>query len=152
MSGKATKGESYKFAFSQMKSAIEQEFYLEAVTLAESVISDRLLSQVSYFAGDKVKLRTTFSDLLKRWKTLDDDRAWGFEEGETGIRHEWPDLHEAINDWRKKRNKVVHSACKSIPDTATIEVGDFKAGARVAAEEGHLLARAICDWHKKQIG
>ena len=37
---------SYRYAYSQMKKAMEGKFYLEAITIQESIITDRLLSFV----------------------------------------------------------------------------------------------------------
>lgn len=142
--GNAPKYLSYREAWSRIKKAQEQGFYLEAVTLQESIITDRL---ISYLVGvgaieRAVKLHQypSFAQLMNKWKMQNPNPI---------DIQDYKDLQTAVDEWRLKRNKVVHGMVKSHPGTATHEVMDFLEEAKLSAEQGKKLARAICHWVKK---
>ena len=64
--GKA-RHELYRGALGHLKSAIEQGFYIEAVALCESVLSDRLEARNSHLNGHSVDSRKqkAFGTLIK---------------------------------------------------------------------------------------
>lgn len=134
---------SYTKAWSQIKDAIADGFYFEAVTIEESIISDRLLS---YLLGTVPDLRfgvhTNLSSLIKKWRKV---------AGEELIESDGNDLGKAVDDWRKNRNVVVHGLVKSTPRTPTMDVDDFLDVARQTAEEGRVLSRKVQNWHKKML-
>jgi len=70
--GNVAKYLSYREAWSRIKTAQEHGFYLEAVTLEESIIADRL---ISYLVGVKAIKRADapyrhqgFAKLIQVWK------------------------------------------------------------------------------------
>lgn len=131
----STKYWSYKEAFDRMESAQKQGFFLEVVTIAESIISDRLLSflwQRNILDPSKHDVNTGFSTLIKKWKA--DDGA------DTT-------LAEKVDTWREKRNIVVHSIVKSIPGTEHSDIDDFLAQAEKTATEGKELAEEVRTWY-----
>ena len=69
---------SYKAAYSRMNLAMDKGFYLEAITIQESIISDRLLSfavRSSQLVVTKEKLHSiTFSKLIKIAKVYFDNQ------------------------------------------------------------------------------
>lgn len=68
-SGKARKYLSYREAWTRIKVAQEQGFYLEAVTLVESIISDRLVSYlVSVGETDVTGGYVSLHRLIRRWR------------------------------------------------------------------------------------
>jgi hypothetical protein len=133
------KGESYTHAFRRINEAIEQGFYLEAVTLAESIISDRLLSFVKYHNG-KVTVRTSFHTLINSAKKFNATQV---------LTKSGEDLFDALDRWRIERNACVHSFTKSEPGTAPESIYDFNRTAEKASKSGKTLARHVCSWHKK---
>lgn len=142
--GNVTKSLSYREAWSRIKKAQQQGFYLEAVTLEESIITDRL---ISYLVGVGAINRAIelykypgFESLIQKWK-IQNPNLINIQE--------YPDLHTAVDEWRTHRNEVVHGMVKSHPGTATDNVMDFLEKARVIAEQGKMLARAVSYWVKR---
>ena len=142
--GNAPKHLSYKEAWSRIKKAQEQGFYLEAVTLQESIITDRL---ISYLVGVGAVERAvelhkypSFAQLLKKWKVQNPNPI---------DIQDYKDLQAEVDKWRVQRNNVVHGMVKSHPGTATDKVLDFLEEAKSTAERGKTLARAVSDWVKK---
>lgn len=139
---------SYREAWTRIKQAQEQEFYLEAVTLEESVITDRL---ISYLVGtgaieraDDLHKYPSFGQLIKKWKLLHTNpiciRVKSIE---------FQNLQTSVDNWREKRNKVVHGMVKSHPGTATDNILNFLHEAKLTAKEGEILARAVSSWVRK---
>lgn len=142
--GNVTKYSSYREAWMRIKKAQQQGFYLEAVTLEESIITDRL---ISYLVGVGAIERTIelsrypgFAQLIQIWKIQHPNQI--------NIQ-DYSDLQTAVDEWRRRRNKVVHGMVKSHPGTATDSVMDFLEEAKLTAEQGKMLARAVSDWVKK---
>ena len=145
--GNAGKYESYREAFARIKAAQEEGFYLEAVTIEESVISDRLASWLSAnpVAGKApLKASASFGNLIARWRKL--WQASHPDETETTKRI------EAIDQWRECRNTLVHAIAKSAPGTATIPVDQFLELAERVAKEGEQHAKAVKKWHAGEFG
>ncbi len=136
--GKASKFFSYREAWTRIKLAQEHGFYFEAVTIQESVISDRL---VSYFRNSDIVLKREYLiDLIRKWKEF------------PMIQHKHIDnLQEAVDIWRDNRNKIVHRIVKVEVDSEVCAIDNFLVSAQSVAEEGTVLARAVCDWHRKVI-
>ena len=139
----AAKYFSYSEAWVRIKKARGSGYYLEAVTLEESTIADRLISFL-VCAGDipadcQIDKRP-FGQLVQQWKK---------RVPEPIPTKYFPDLREAIEEWRKHRNRVVHGMVKSMPDAHNIDVLDFIKEAEFAAFQGEALALAISDWVRK---
>jgi hypothetical protein len=134
---------SYAKAWEQINAAIDAGFNLEAITIQESIISDRLLSYVrGVDPSSKIHDRSGFGELITRWRKL---------AGASLIKPDGSDLGKITDEWRKKRNKAVHGLVKSTPGTSTMAPDDFFDLARKAAEEGKTLASEIQNWHKKTL-
>ena len=136
--GNAPKYSSYAYAFKRINQALENEYYLEAITICESIITDRLLSYGEYitekYIGDKATLGNVITKIKKNKKFV--------------INEEAENLLEEVDAWRNKRNSAVHSVAKSKPGTATQSVEEFLDEAKLCAQIGKKLARKVCDWHK----
>ena len=139
MSKNMSKYNSYRYSFSRMDEAINAGFFLEAVIIAESLMSDRLLSVLlkSHALSDKdLEKNIGFAALIERQKSL----PIPFED--TVILHEW----------RRKRNEVVHAIAKSLPGKPTKDTREFKRLAKTTAKVGRLLCDDLKSWsRKKQI-
>lgn len=135
------KGESYRFAFGRINAAIEQGFYLEAITLSESIIADRLLSYCTWADQRRIGTRTSLSTLIAAWRRLaTNGPIWKDE-----------DLGNAVDAWREARNACVHGAAKSEPGSPTTPTAEYTDTAKRTANEGKRLARSVCDWHRAEI-
>ena len=124
---------SYKYAMARMDMAIEKRFFLEAVMIAESIISDRLLSATTRKRGGEAPPngnRTNFSRLIAA------ARSAGLPD----------DLAVALDAWRDARNEVAHSVVKSVPGTAPMRVPAFCRLAEQTARDGKQLAAKVKRW------
>jgi hypothetical protein len=61
----------------------------------------------------------------------------------------FPDLRSAVDEWRKHRNRVVHSIVKSVPGAPHRDVLNFLREAEFVAFQGEALAHAVTDWVKR---
>lgn len=128
---------SYKAAYSRMNLAMKSGFYLEAIAIQESIISDRLLSfavRSGQLVVTKEKLHSiTFSKLIKISKVYFDNQK----------------LVNDIENFRLQRNQCLHGFVKSFPGKPTIVVNDFMALLIQTSKAGKKLTREIDYWHKK---
>ncbi|MBV8807335.1 MAG: hypothetical protein JO033_01560 [Acidobacteriaceae bacterium] len=115
----ANKYFSYREAWVRIKKAQGYGFYLEAVTLEESIIADRLVSFLvcvgEIEAGSQIE-KHNFAQLIQRWMKRVPEPI--------PIKY-FPDLRSAIEEWRKHRNRVVHGMVKSAPGSNHNDVLDF---------------------------
>jgi len=150
ISGNSEKYESYREAWSRIKQAQENDFFLEAITIQESIISDRLISFLSRpgasnsFTKEKEQERTkfiSFYSLIKHWRS----------EFKEGIKlSSGKNLIDEVDKWRDSRNAAIHAIVKSDPGEATQPIDSFLQEAKKVAEEGEKLAREVCSWHKRE--
>ena len=122
---------SYMFAFRRMEEAIASGFFLEASTIAESVILDRLLSACNRTGATSAKL--PLSRLIDLAITLNPAVP----------------TPEILHDWRLARHEVIHLVAKSAPGKSTLKVSEFMKLAESTAVDGLKLARIIAAWSKK---
>ena len=141
--GNANKYFSYSEAWVRIKKAHGSGFYLEAVTLEESIIADRLVSFLVCVGEIQAESRVekcSFGQLIQLWtKRVPQPIPVEY----------FPDLRLAVDDWRKHRNRVVHGMVKSMPGTQHGDVLDFLKEAEFVAFQGETLALAVSDWVKK---
>ena len=129
---------SYKEAHKRIKSSISKEFFLEAITIQESIISDRLLSHligkgiISFREDDIGHGKVALSSLINK----------------LGKNHS---LYNNLDKWRRDRNICIHSMCKSYPGKPTIHVKDFLDMAKHTALFGVKLVKDVQKWHASEI-
>ena len=144
LAGNAGKHLSYREAWGRIKGSIAHGYYLEAITLEESIISDRLSSYLvrAGKASPDAKLeRESFASLIQRWRNCAPSTiADAF----------FPDLHSAVDEWRGRRNKLVHGIVKSLPGQSPPSVPDFRAEAESAARDGERVAKCVCNWYSRE--
>ncbi len=125
----------YQEAWERINKAIDKGFYLEAITIQESIITDRLISHLKGIGENfrdkngKEKEAPSFSELINRAKSKDKDN-----------------LFIDLDEWRKKRNKAIHRIVRIRVDN----IENFLQEAKECAEGGKKLAREITGWHKKE--
>jgi len=90
--------ELYRRAWDQIGAASRSGFYLEAITLIESLIADRLESRASYLTG-KDKGFQNLGPLLSLVRAEDRDPAF-------------LEAYKAIDEWRDRRNRAMHEVVK----------------------------------------
>ena len=122
---------SYRFAFQRMQEAIDAGFFLEASTIAESVISDRLLSACN--RNGPVSAKLPLSKLIDIAISLNPAVP----------------TPESLHEWRIARNQVIHAVAKSAPGKSTLKVSEFMELAESTAVNGLKLARIVATWSKK---
>ncbi len=115
----------YKYVLEQYKKAMENGFYLEAVTLMESIISDRLESRAAY-----LEKTNGFETLGKLCNILSSDDTL-------------KDIIPQVVEWKNGRNKVLHEMSK-IDNTNVNEDFDNKYNsAKQLGEDGLDIFRKI---------
>lgn len=127
-----TRYKLYRKAFSRINESIEQGFYLEAIAIIESLISDRLESRLTFLKGSDFGFKT-LGTLIRETKNVESDLYL-------------KDLiTNELNSWREIRNKAVHELPKlAHGDTST---WDDRIQALIpCAEDGRAILQAI---HKR---
>lgn len=151
----ATKGERYSYAWTRIAEASAAGFYLEAITICESIVSDRLASFL-HGCDDEVTDTSPFSKLIKRAKKqldtpvkkqLDLKVSWQTNKARLSTE----DLFADLDLWRKERNRCIHAIAKSSPGTGMTSSADFDRESRQCAREGEKLARLVARWHSEKL-
>lgn len=106
--------ELYKGVIGKINSAIEAGYYLEAITLEESLICDRFASRFTYLCKDKeLEQKVEKKYLLGQnfYSMTLGDIKFIAEEIETNI--EIKDFcNDSVFEWRNKRNFALHEIAK----------------------------------------
>lgn len=135
---------SYTEAWARIRAARMQGFFLEAVTIQESIISDRLTSFVVKSCGEDPASKSlrTLHNLIGAWIKLSD----GNLPASAACRSEMAELQSRLNRWREDRNDVVHGLVKSKASKGDDHIEDFLTRAGTVALDGEMLARQISRW------
>jgi hypothetical protein len=91
----------YKLAFERLDEALVEGWLLEAISLEESIITDRLLSIVGS-DGDAASCRQSLSNLIAQAKKAITGSGAPVE----------GDIFDELDQWRGARNECVHAFCK----------------------------------------
>jgi len=141
----AAKYFSHREAWGRIKRAIANGYYLEAVTLEESVISDRLLS---YFARIGIP-EPSSNRFISLGKLIEQLRKHVPEPICDPIREpRFTNLQKSLLDWKNDRNHVVHGIVKSAGDKHD-DVLDFFREAERIAREGEQIAKSVNNWYRR---
>jgi hypothetical protein len=138
--GNTPKYRAYREAWTRIKEAQKQGFYLEAITIEESIISDRLSS---YFRNvlEIERQPKTFYEMGKTWREYHPEIITSVD---------YNDLISALDEWRKERNKAIHDIVHSDPHVDR-SIENFLSNTKTVAEDGEKLARIISQWCDKKI-
>lgn len=115
----------YQRVLGQYKKAMEAGFYLEAVTLMESIISDRLESRATYLGKT-----TGFDTLGKLCNILSSDTVL-------------KDIIPQIVDWKNGRNRILHEMAKIDGSDMTEDFDEKYESGRLLAESGLDIFRKV---------
>lgn len=136
---------SYREAWGRIKRSIAMGFYLEAVTLEESIISDRL---TSYFQKTGV-LGLDSKRFVSLGRLIDYLKQHEPEPIRDPLKEpRFENLQQSLDDWRDKRNHVVHGIVKSSGESLD-DVENFLAEAKEIAVEGELIALSLNNWYRR---
>lgn len=91
----------YKLAFDRLDEALEDGWLLEAISLEESIITDRLLSILTS-TEQAVSSKQSLGNLIAQAKKLMTGSG-SIVDG---------DLFHELDQWRDARNECVHAFCK----------------------------------------
>ena len=174
--GNAEKYERYKKAHERLKKAIEQEFYIEAAMICESLISDRLHSHLhwrvheikmyapAFYAKDKKVLSydpdvsiaerqdfVKFSTLIRMYgQSLQEDHRPDHPQPPRWVRAAKTVSPAILTFWSYERNDVAHGAVKTHPTRKSYDQNfeQFQRRAEVCANNGKTLVRLLSDWDR----
>lgn len=121
--------ELYKAAFEWLKKAVNEGFYLEAVSLEESLITDRLESYLTWLTGKDFSFKT-LGPLQNAIKQYEQDIALRTL------------VLDDLNQWRRARNKATHEMVK-IEQGKRVSWSDRMQMNQATAEAGLELVRRI---------
>lgn len=140
--GNQAKYLSYKLAIGRMQMAIDAGFPLEAVAIAESLMSDRLMSYANHHGADLDPDKCTLGKAAKKASAISSR-----ERDEVGQK-----LATNASEWARKRNAVLHGIAKSAQGTGPkLEAHTFVEYAQEVAVSGRLLVKQINAWSQKLI-
>jgi hypothetical protein len=132
---------SYKFAYGQINRALESEFFLEAITIEESILADRLLGVLRNQGFAQPVNKTTLGGLIKFIRDNKED-----------VIKLVPDkpftyLNSLESFWTG-RNTCIHQIAKAEPGEKPIGIMEFLTIAQMTAQTGKKLCRDISSWSK----
>ena len=141
--GNQAKSQSYRLAHERTSAAIEAGFPLETVAIAESLLTDRLLSFAVFHRAPKINVeRDTLGkaarEVIAICQRLED------AQGEA--------LAEVAKEWANERNAVLHAIAKSAPGSGPeISAESFVAHAHKVAQRGVELVKGVQAWHQQRL-
>lgn len=140
----SAKAKAYVLAFGMINTALEKGCPLQAITIEESILTDRLSSTLNA----KKEKKTPFSTLngaLREWEKQTKGGVSLFDKEMTDL---WPQLKA----WWDERNELLHGIAKSpCGEGPSIPAEEFMARAEKAAKEGLEFARIVVRWTQKQV-
>lgn len=142
--GNIAKFFSYTEAWARIREARRSGFFLEAVTIEESIISDRLTSFLVKTCGHDPESKSlrTLNGLSNVWLQISKGHLSALNRSGSGV----DELHLRLNNWRESRNEVVHGLVKSRVARNGDQIDNFLNRAAFTAHEGSLLAREVSRW------
>jgi len=140
--GNRVKHAAYSSAFKQIKRALSDGYFLEAITIAESIISDRLQSVLlgkKLLCPSDVLDNVGFKRLISRLDSVSKSEFDG----------QYCNLRQRLQTFRCSRNFLIHASVRSFPGTPPIPPEIFRLAARGCAQEAEDLAQLACSWQKR---
>lgn len=140
----ADKGKAYALAYDMIKAAMENGCPLQAITIEESILTDRLSSTLNAHKASKSPFRT-LNGALSEWKRQK-------TRGESLFDDAMNALLPRLEAWWKNRNALLHGIAKSpCGEGPEIPAEEFLARAEKAAKDGLVLTRRVSRWTQKQV-
>lgn len=133
----------YANAYTRIDEAIKQGFFLEAITIEESIITDRLEARVAWLSEQTQREFRNLGPLVRILKGDDKNIK---------IRESDPDMQGLllkIDKWREQRNEALHELVKFPDDVDEKCWEDFYSKTKNVAEEGKTLSRKVSNCVQK---
>lgn len=126
---------SYKAALGQIKKAVKDKYYLEAIVLEECLISNCIFN---YLEGNNIRLTSqTFHALLDKIMTIN-----------VSLPAQQSTLFEDIDKWRKGRNTAIHGFITSQSNELKKARVSFPILTESIAKQGEGYCKSIIDWYE----
>ena len=127
--------ELYRGTYKRLKEAIEAGFWIEAIALCESIISDRLQARISHLKGHSEDARRNkmLGGLVRQIKTQ--EKQIGFEKLHA--------IYDDIAKWKDDRNEAVHRAVKLNVGETFRKWDEFYDALEQTAREGADICRRL---------
>jgi hypothetical protein len=123
------RADMYRAAYARINEATKAGYHLEAITIIESIVSDRLESRLTHVIGKDFGFQHLGS-LITKARQVENDPIL------------LPLIDKDLDNWRKSRNKALHEMAKiATGDTTTWS--DRVAGLIPIATDGLALLRKI---------
>lgn len=123
----------YTGCLERVSKALDEGYALEAITLLESLIADRLEARLAYINGQRAEKRK-FSTLGCLTQELKGTKA--------GEPKEAVAMYDAVDDWATLRNEAVHEFAKLSEGNSKNWDAKYKT-AKKAAKNGKKLFRDL---------
>jgi hypothetical protein len=146
----------YRSCTARIKEAIKLGFYLEAIALLESMITDRLESRIAAIHGQDENYRKfrTIGHLLHGRVYKDKSKnVVGLLNGGLGEPNDLIDVYREINEWSNDRNVCLHQMVK-LDGKSDKEWEPRIAYAEKTAKSGQKIFRSLSrliDMHNKSL-
>ena len=125
--------DTYRKSISRIKSSMEAGYYLEAITLCESIIADRLESRLNYLTNsDSFSFKTLgkLQEGIIKYDNVDElKRMMVYQKGDLDI-------------WRDSRNHALHAMAKIADDDKSDWENKMQKCKKIA-EDGEELRKEI---------
>lgn len=143
----------YAKAYTRIDEAIKQGFLLEAITIEESIITDRLEARVAWLSEQTQREFRNLGPLIELLDTKKDKKQKNAEKmNKVKIQEsdsEMLDLLSEINKWRKQRNEALHELVKFPDDVEEKCWEDFYSKTENVAKKGKKLSRKVSNCVKR---
>lgn len=132
--------ELYRSANEQFKAAFEAGFYIECVSICESIISDRIEARLQFLrrGTDKPSHIDSLGRLLKQVTDIEPEDQF-----------ELRAAYASIREWGNARNETIHQFVKVTDQNHLANAKDRTVKAKTAARDGKALMKLISKLVKK---
>jgi predicted nucleic acid-binding Zn-ribbon protein len=142
----ALRGELYTEALSRVKDAVSRDCYFEAVSLCDTMITDRfealsqtlLHAQPKQFPSTSIVEATQFAD--SSYKQSGRKRS-----------DEYSQLRDEVRSWARRRNEVIHNYVVVTNRSLKFDKAYRDEYAKKTATEGYKLVRKVLTFTRKEI-
>jgi hypothetical protein len=130
-----TRHDSYQSAVLRVREAIQDGYFLEAVTLEECLISNCLFN---YLVNTGTTLQNPsfkilLTAILKNTQKLDESTT---------------SLFKKLDSWRVARNKAIHGFITAKSDSMSHSRRSFQRLAETTAKDGEALCETVVSWYE----
>ena len=148
------KGKSYKLALEQVQKAIRAKCFLEAITIEESLLADRLWSTLNVGRTPQKKI-PTLGVALEKWHPSKPDKNGNPippHKNAHLFKGEMECLYPSLRYWWEMRCDLLHGIGKSTQGGAPkISADAFQNEAESVARFGLMAFRYVDAWVENQI-